>query len=129
LSNTCRIFRNKQYHDGSYVLLSTDSADTTEEMASPVFTLFGSRKVGSTIYAFDLFSLRTFSSSDSGVKVTVLVDFLVIAKHAGTHNLVDAILPAQLGNSFTTSCGLSNGAFTPRSASHTKTAFSRVPSR
>jgi hypothetical protein len=42
--------RNKQYQDGSYVLLSTDSADPTNEMASPVLTLFGSRKVGSTFY-------------------------------------------------------------------------------
>jgi hypothetical protein len=43
--------RNKQYRNGSYVLLSTD--DTTgkeKEMASPVLTLYGSRTVGSTIY-------------------------------------------------------------------------------
>ncbi len=43
--------RNKQYQNGSYVLLSTDSTDTRpNEMASPVFTLYGSRRVGSTIY-------------------------------------------------------------------------------
>jgi hypothetical protein len=42
--------RNKQYRNGSYVLLSTDSTDTTDEIASPVFTLYGSRTVGSTIY-------------------------------------------------------------------------------
>jgi hypothetical protein len=42
--------RNKQYQNGSYVVLSTDSTDTTDEMASPVFTLYGSRTVGSTIY-------------------------------------------------------------------------------
>jgi hypothetical protein len=42
--------RNKQYQNGSYVILSTDSTDTTDEMASPVFTLYGSRTVGSTIY-------------------------------------------------------------------------------
>jgi hypothetical protein len=39
--------RNKQYRNGSYVLLSTDS---TDDMASSVFTLYGSRTVGSTIY-------------------------------------------------------------------------------
>jgi hypothetical protein len=42
--------RNKQYRNDSYVVLSTDSTDTTDEMASPVFTLYGSRTVGSTIY-------------------------------------------------------------------------------
>ena len=42
--------RNKQYQNGSYVVLSTDSTDTTDEMASPVFTLYGSRTIGSTIY-------------------------------------------------------------------------------
>jgi hypothetical protein len=42
--------RNKQYQNGSYILLSTDSTDATNEMASPVFTLYGSRTVGSTIY-------------------------------------------------------------------------------
>jgi hypothetical protein len=41
--------RNKQYQNESYVLVSTDSS-TTDEMASPVFTLYGSRTVGSTIY-------------------------------------------------------------------------------
>jgi hypothetical protein len=43
--------RNKQYRNGSYVLLSID--DTTgkeKEMASPVLTLYGSRTVGTTIY-------------------------------------------------------------------------------
>jgi hypothetical protein len=39
--------RNKQYQNGSYVFLSTDP---TDEMASPVFTLYGSRTVGSTFY-------------------------------------------------------------------------------
>jgi hypothetical protein len=42
--------RNKQYRNGSYVLLSTDSTDTADEMASPVFIFNGSRTVGSTIY-------------------------------------------------------------------------------
>jgi hypothetical protein len=45
--------RNKQYQNGSYVLLSTDSTgstDTTDQMPSPVFTLYGSRTVGSTTY-------------------------------------------------------------------------------
>ena len=43
--------RNKQYQDGSYVLLSTDSTDTRpNETASPVLSLYGSRTVGSTIY-------------------------------------------------------------------------------
>jgi hypothetical protein len=42
--------RNKQYQNGSYVVLSADSSDTTDEMASPVVTLYGSRTVGSTIY-------------------------------------------------------------------------------
>jgi hypothetical protein len=43
--------RNKQYQNGSYVLLSTDSTDTRpNEMTSPVFTLYGSRTIGSTIY-------------------------------------------------------------------------------
>jgi hypothetical protein len=43
--------RNKQYQNGSYVLLSTDSTDTRpDEMTSPVFTLYGSRTIGSTIY-------------------------------------------------------------------------------
>jgi hypothetical protein len=42
--------RNKQYQNGSYVLLSTDSADTTSGMASPVVNLYGTRTVGSTSY-------------------------------------------------------------------------------
>jgi hypothetical protein len=42
--------RNKQYQNGSHVLLSTDSTHAINEMASPVFTLYGSRTVGSTIY-------------------------------------------------------------------------------
>jgi hypothetical protein len=42
--------RNKQYQNGSYVVLSTDSVDTIDEMASPVFTLYGSRAFGSNIY-------------------------------------------------------------------------------
>ena len=43
--------RNKQYQNGSYVLLSTDSTDTRpNETASPVLSLYGSRTVGSTIY-------------------------------------------------------------------------------
>src|SRR5262249_21586691 len=43
--------RNKQYRNGSYVLLSTDGTTGKEkEMASPVLTLYGSRTVGSTIY-------------------------------------------------------------------------------